>query len=487
MPHYPQIWFQNRRQNDRRKYKPSHQDNTATEVVPQPKVNQVQIQQEFEAAATSKSAMKNVRRASISGPVATPQGPPGSALLFVPVNPASTGPDRRCLTDSKNYLPSPMSAKPDQKPDAIPASQTKSTRKDITQTTMSPRTTSKTPPSLRISLSGDGEAVIRKGGERTPSHRKKRQRGPMRISLSADGEALVRMANEPSPLKNRDSNASSGECLSPLSGKRQFNGLRRCHSAVSMRSLNAKGPESASSSRMLGRSQDSRAWGLFCNDTDARSALSGVHNMPTASASRTPPILDQHVDKSLPNIEASPPLAAPTKPSTPQSSAIKEPNKRAHKLSSTGANPRSAKRTVLGAKTANACNVQSNTSAPANDNVGSESSVKRKKLSRVVSSAARLESTNHSALKPRPKHTATMDRLHSGDSDKENWIPGPPAARGWEALGRSDGYGDRSYVSSIAERSDPEMGSSFAFPQSSQDEDMDCIHGLLSLSQGAWN
>lgn len=116
------------------------------------------------------------------------------------------------------------------------------------------------PPSLRISLSFDGEAIVRGENEKTPSPQKPRD--PVRISFSADGEAVVRTADEPSPCKDRVAVASARRA--------KFGTLRRCNSAVSLGRTSTG--VSSLRERLFGRSRDSRAWELYC-DTDARSAL----------------------------------------------------------------------------------------------------------------------------------------------------------------------------------------------------------------------
>ena len=118
------------------------------------------------------------------------------------------------------------------------------------------------PPSLRISLSVDGQAVVRGENEKTPSPQKPRD--PVRISFSSDGEAVVRTANEPSPCKDRAAVLSARQA--------RFGTLRRCNSAVSLGRTTSGVPSLRE--RLFGRSRDSRAWELYC-DTDARSALIG--------------------------------------------------------------------------------------------------------------------------------------------------------------------------------------------------------------------
>ncbi|KAE8355185.1 FAD/NAD(P)-binding domain-containing protein [Aspergillus coremiiformis] len=230
------------------------------------------------------------------------------------------------------------------------------------------------PPSLRISLSCDGEAMVRKEGELTPSPPKGRT--ALRIAMSSDGKAVIRADGEPSPSKNRISMFST---RSP-----RFTVLRRSNSAVILGTPRG----SIERERIFGRSRDPRNWeSVF--DTDARSALSTPSSSQNASHTGSPGFFRS-------------------------------------------GGPRSLTRS-LSAKYKNAATF--NSSEHLNTPVPQATREKRRKLSRAVSSLGRLESglgIANDMNSPYPAKgsksiagTADGDlELNCGDSDKENWIPG---------------------------------------------------------------
>ncbi|KAL4979379.1 hypothetical protein BDW66DRAFT_128307 [Aspergillus desertorum] len=317
--------------------------------------------------------------------------------------------------------------------------------------------TLKSPPSLRLSLSFDGEAMVRKHGELTPSP--PRGRNSLRISMSADGQAVVCANGEPSPSKNRISMFST---RTP-----RLAGLRRSSSAVVLGT-----PRSLEKEKSFGRSRDPRNWeSLF--DTDARSALAT-------------PFSSQSTPKSA--------LLSGGKRSLTRSLSARHPS-----LSTPNSDTRSTPITQAMRQ-------------------------KRQRLSRTVSSLGRLESSRKawgeklpSALKNSKSVKDDLD-LEAGDSDKENWVPGTRVSHSRRravsshtqrpVLKDSNGRDGRTQEISTLGRSrwsQPShrraVGASKSLSMSglegdvsafmggnaaSQEEDLDCIQGLLSLSQGAW-
>ncbi|KAF7118958.1 hypothetical protein CNMCM5793_008596 [Aspergillus hiratsukae] len=326
----------------------------------------------------------------------------------------------------------------------------------------------KSPPSLRLSLSFDGEAMVRRQGELTPSPPK--GRNSLRIAMSSDGKAVIRTEDEPSPSKGRISMFSTRSS--------RFAGLRRSSSAVVLGTPRAGAMEKE---KAFGRSRDPRNWESFF-DTDARSALS------TPSSSQSAP------NAATPNL-----MRAPAQRSLTRSL--------------------SARHTNLSTSTAND---YLNTPIP------QHAGEKRRKLSRTVSSLGRLESGlgnlnrtpsgtyKTSKLRDTMKDKDDLD-VECGDSDKENWIPGTRVShvrrraashhqsqrpvlkesngrdgrinRNLVATGRRSRIPQPSHRKSI--KSMPELAADVsAFMAgggvASQEEDLDCVQGLLSLSQGAW-
>lgn len=332
----------------------------------------------------------------------------------------------------------------------------------------------KTPPSLRISLSFDGEAMVRKEGEMTPSPLK--GRSAVRISMSSDGEALIRTGNEPSPSKART-------VLFPTPNRSfRADGLRRSNSAVSLGAARPGLFDRDARNKAFGRSRDARNWELYC-DTDARSALS------TPSSSQGQP----HAAKS---------------------GLMRSRSNRSLNRSF------SCRENVLAPRS----DLQNRVATPL------QTGEKRRKLSRTVSSLGRLQSDQNMPMDKLPpkdlkSHNGSkyeiFEDLDPGDSDKENWVPGTQQPRVrrravprqnrrliLREAGREQGQlGKSSNVTADARRARPfrnhgpnagkenalapeldEEVSAFMSGAGgpSQEEDLDCIQGLLSLSQGAW-
>lgn len=313
----------------------------------------------------------------------------------------------------------------------------------------------------------------------------------VRISTSLDGEARIRAAGEvtPSPPKSRMSIANL------LSGPSTT--LQRSRSATSLSELTTGTmPRSGREERGgLRRSlTGSRPWEFFC-DGDARNVL----------AART----EQEQDGS----------AAGAISLIRSRSQQRAPLQRAL----------SGNRQALGPK-GNAHNVME---------PSPRGTKKQKTLSRAVSSLARLQGTDGKPAKEIATHKnqSTKDTTSSvepgrdispsGDSDKENWVPGtqcstrrpggPTTGQGRPALKEATGTqtvgaagalaGIRTEKSRQSRQSrdvlgargnkenqilemaqeDEEVAAFMAGTTApAREEDLDCIQGLLSLSQGAW-
>lgn len=335
----------------------------------------------------------------------------------------------------------------------------------------------KSPPSLRISMSFDGEALLRKQGESTPSP--PTARTAVRISLSSDGEALIRSQDEPSPSRNR---------LRLIPGRvpRQTS-LRRSVSAINFGTPGASGlVREGSGMKPFGRSRDARMWETYC-DNDARSALSTPLCSQPSNSIGTPGLYRSGSHRSAARHSISKPYL-----SSPAIGTNNQPD------------------------------------------VAEVSREKRRKLSRTVSSLGRLESvqkTSHLAHDSsgglKSTHKASKEGverrdLEAGDSDKENWAPGTYRRPDPRRHQRAKSHTQRSVLkengirkntvvddlaltnhgrlyrgpwgskglkgsSQTAAKLDAEVAAFMTKTgSSSREEDLDCIQGLLSLSQGAW-
>jgi hypothetical protein len=117
--------------------------------------------------------------------------------------------------------------------------------------------------------------------------------------------------------------------------------------------------------------------------------------------------------------------------------------------------------------------------------------------------------THAGASLPKLKHSGSSTSLHikGNDSDKENWSPERDLNSDGEEIGRlvdgvsgrrdlaiqgqsrSNNIAGRRRAQSRNERNDPEADAELAeFMRGGgrKSEDLDCVQGLLSLSQGNW-
>ncbi|KAK2735919.1 hypothetical protein FQN57_001059 [Myotisia sp. PD_48] len=444
-----QIWFQNRRQNDRRKSKPVQEQDPTSE-------GRIHSQEETILSQTSQPSSTQSPGDVISQ--CSIKSCNNTELPEQPAQPSTHSSQSHPHNYDSSYYYPPRN-------ESISASQLSSGKRKRTAQGIpefDPSFVPASPPALRLSFSYDGEAVVRQEDEQTPSPPKTRD--SLRIAFSADGEAVVRTANELSPSRKQPSPMSSAH--------RRMRTLHRSSSGISLGCLDAR----------FGRSRDSRNWELYC-DTDARSAFSLAH-----SSSRLGCEDGRKSGKSL-NRQLS------------DGSRIFAPR----------------------------------TSLP-NETIPNESyphPQKRKKLSRTMSSLGRLESDSASlhaskrlnmSQEPRPpRKVGSKLNYHSGDSDKENWLPGtqssatresraqPTAStrpqprvlretrdtrrEGNRQLGRTTKRGGnvndiiniKLQNRTVFDENGKDVSSEvISGSRSNQVEDLDCIQGLLSLSQGAW-
>ncbi|KAL4928483.1 homeobox domain-containing protein [Aspergillus undulatus] len=472
-----QIWFQNRRQNDRRKSKPL----LPHEVIPSSQSDESKPNDESAHAEPESSGLEhgNDEGVYVQPPIGLPEGDSFASDALdnerdqlgesSQTSVATTELPESSQQAADNQLVEIDAVENHDGASASESLQNSAKRKRSGSDTLRGMVTAgsatpvmfdafKSPPSLRLSMSFDGEAVVRKEGEMTPSPPKGR-RDSLRISMSADGQAVVRGAGEPSPSKNRISMFSAR--------KPRLAGLRRSTSAVVL----GTPPSSLQKEQSFGRSRDPKNWESFC-DTDARSALST-------------PFSSQH---------------------TPISAAR-----------STG--PRS----LTGSLSARHTSLLTSPSEHQNTPITQAMREKRRKLSRTVSSLGRLESGRKVLGEKTPSNLKNSksfkdDDLEDGDSDKENWIPGTRVSQSRrrtvshyqrpilkDSNGRDGRPQPKAQTSARSRMSQPfsrrqtgggtksmsDLGtdvSAFMGGENtaSQEEDLDCIQGLLSLSQGAW-
>ncbi|KAL4864666.1 hypothetical protein BDV12DRAFT_175876 [Aspergillus spectabilis] len=467
-----QIWFQNRRQNDRRKSKPLHPHELVS-----PQSDDLKPSDDSTPAAPDSSS--GLEQDNDNGVVDTrPALPEGDSFASVlerdepdQLGESSQTSVATCeFPESSQQVPNHGLAEVDVVQITEDASKTehlqnsakrKRSRSDLPAMAETPGmlNTLTSPPSLRISMSFDGEAMVRKEDEMTPSP--PQNRNSLRISMSADGKAVIRANGEPSPSKNRIS-------MFPAR-KPRLGTLRRSNSAAALSTPRS----SLEKERSFGRSRDPRNWESFF-DTDARSALS----TPFSSQS------------------------------TPNSASALRCN---------------GQRSLTRSLSARHTSLLTPTSEGQGTPITQAMREKRRKLSRTVSSLGRLESGRRvlgektpSSLKNSKTPKDDLD-LDGGDSDKENWVPGTrvshtrrrtvshqiqrPVLK--DANGRDSRPHGKAATTGRSRLSQPShrktsgsksmsgLGTDISAliaggNSASQEEDLDCIQGLLSLSQGAW-
>jgi hypothetical protein len=285
-----------------------------------------------------------------------------------------------------------------------------------------------------------------------PSH------GPhVRLSMSLDGAAKVKTNEDetPSPPKQR--------ALPPTIPLKSAGSLQRSKSVIIPCGPVSEGSTGKSKAKAIGgqfgRSRDARTWEFYC-DGDAREALSThAENERAGSAVGTISLIRSQSQK------------ARVQMMTERSGA------------SNARNPMVSQRGV------------------------------KPKLCRAKSSMGRLQDTDQSFVKPSMKEGRSSHvRSPSGDSDKENWAPGTrsshhPLRRQHTNTGRHPALGDEDHrLNHNRSTGDPAIGGGVVrqpialgkenidrshqrktlIEEGGKGEDLDCIQGLLSLSQGAW-
>ncbi len=258
----------------------------------------------------------------------------------------------------------------------------------------------------------------------------------VRLAVSADGSVKVRVNDEatPSPPKERPA---------PPAGmaSRRSSGLMRAQSDVSSTfdfrdtAVHVKGP--------TGRSRDARTWEFYCDRSARLSLAARAEEEATGSA-------------------------------VGALGLMRSASQRRQALT-----PNAAKQNRLRR---------------------SQSALKAKpSLARTQSSMGRLQGSDGIYEDETPKKQPNHQRQNSGsDSDKENWLPGTRASI--HGMRRSVPSAARSTIlqrarASAAHHAHPAPGLQSANDQEDspvvgsgkeKGDDLDCVQGLLSLSQGAW-
>nr|KAK5444711.1 Homeobox protein yox1 [Exophiala xenobiotica] len=263
----------------------------------------------------------------------------------------------------------------------------------------------------------------------------------MRLSMTVDGAVKVRTDNEPTPSPEKPRAAPI-----PASQAKAKSGLMRSKSAMtSVEIFQDPGQAAHSKAREpgFGRSRDARTWEFYC-DTNTKDALSTQAEAETAGSA-----------VSAINLIRTNSLKSRSQPFSPS-------------LTKT------------------------------NSRVGMVSKGGKPKLSRAQSSLGRLQGldagTQSSVKKPK---VASHARSPSDDSDKENWAPGTrlsenplrrtePSARQRPILQEDEEMTFPNATSSRKRREAETNNHQSPTKEKAKGDDLDCVKSLLSLSQGAW-
>ena len=269
-----------------------------------------------------------------------------------------------------------------------------------------------------------------------PSGRSIPSQSSIRLSMSLDGAVKVRTQDEetPSPPKTH--------AITPAEKSRAS--LLRSKSAISFSDLAdgdfSKCLKPTFPGGQFGRSRDARTWEFYC-DSDAREALSS------------------HAESEI------------------IGSAVSA-------ISLIRSQRQKARAKIMTEK------VSGGSTSYQTTQIGS-----RAKLSRTTSSTGLLLNVDSSVLKA--NKPVTVRRDSGGESDKENWEPGTrssinPLRRVEPSNNRRPILEENRDVLSQSNREEKENRRSVDLHFRSvkdweeKDEDLDCVQGLLSLSQGGW-
>lgn len=252
----------------------------------------------------------------------------------------------------------------------------------------------------------------------------------VRLAVSADGSVKIRTNNEPTPSPPKERPQPP-----PNAANRRSSGFSRAQSDLNFRDAHT------TMRGTLGRSRDARTWEFYC-DRSNRSLAVRAEEEATGSAVGALGLMRSAIQR------------------------------KAQPLASNSAKHNSFRRTPSSLKL-----------TPG--------------LIRTHSSMARLQSSSSVAGEPLKIERPIVHRRSSGsDSDKENWVPGtrdtvnehrrPETSEQTSAVLEERGEAD-------SQRSGPSSNGSKAkearpVPTNGKTkvDDLDCVQGLLSLSQGAW-
>lgn len=452
-----QIWFQNRRQNDRRRSKPlqphelvAHLHTRTTSPV------SLQLTPPSTEGESSASFIRPALGRARSDVIARPASRASSIhdLLNPTTSPQSTS-SQEAVHDSqetaeKSTPPSsfeePVVVAPKEDiPQEVDADESKTKSKGETANSEQGSARKRGHDEM-TGADTQGSNTTGQDNTKAPTRVKEplsRSSSMVRLAMTVDGAVKVRTNDEPTPSPEKP------RTVPPPSQAKTKNPLARSKSAMNAVEVfreSGQGMQSKSMGAGFGRSRDARTWEFYC-DSNAKDALSTQAEAETTGSA-----------VSAINLLRTNSLKSRAQALSP---SVTKTNSRLAPPSSKDGKP---------------------------------------KLSRAKSSLGRLQGLDGANDADIKKHKRSGHaRSPSGDSDKENWAPGTQLSE--HALRRTQPSGrQRPILRENEEVIFPDASSSRKRRESAaldhapspskekaKGDDLDCVKSLLSLSQGAWS
>ncbi|KAL8994837.1 MAG: hypothetical protein Q9169_005313 [Polycauliona sp. 2 TL-2023] len=380
-----QIWFQNRRQVSRRRSRPLTSDDV---------LSQQQLSSSFSLDESSQDAVLSQESTSASSQTLLESEPVQQSNHVGSRGPVSKDDGLNTTPSSTGDTTLAMSSAPlphvsdSEKTKELPALSTSTSVSDDSIRPISkPLKASKKKPDACFTLYDESQSDVQSVAPCLPVPTKRKQSQP-RLATSLDGSVRVRTGNSPtpSPPRPRDSLFSRQP--------RASGPLQRSQSAIVTPTFPL--PRSTAS---IGRSRDSRTWEFYC-DPNARDELTKQAEREQSGSAVGAIGLIRSCSKGS--------LSAGSRPTNP------------HKRNATASKPDSGKRLKADTsiKTSKPKLARATSSIARLQNPRSLS-----KMSNANKSTTPVTANNNSDSSKKKKPTYT-DLLDGNESDKENWAPG---------------------------------------------------------------
>ncbi|KEF58423.1 uncharacterized protein A1O9_06349 [Exophiala aquamarina CBS 119918] len=443
-----QIWFQNRRQNDRRKSKPLQPH----ELVAHLRTHSSSPNLHYLPSSSPRDALSSQQIGTVQSlaPVETPNRPASRASsIHGLLNPSSSA-ETVASTDSSQVAGAPLTP-PSTFEGEVKVATSLGIKEGVVESDGNESTSEQSSARKRghDEMSGMKDSApatsVSELAREEPRAKEPlaRTSSMVRLAMTVDGAVKIRTDNEPTPSPEKARVPPPPTSQAPMRAN-----LSRSQSATTDAEAfrqSAQGQSKAVSAG-FGRSRDSRTWEFYCDST-AKDALSIQAEAENAGSA-----------VSAINLVRSNSFKSRTQALSPALS-------------------KSNVRTALASKNG------------------------KSKLSRTKSSMGRLQGFDSGLENQAGGSRSHHVRSPSGDSDKENWAPGTRAsinplrrtepsinARSVLQANESVIFRDATPVNQLSHLRGKRAGSAQPSPskEKAKGEEFDCVQGLLSLSQGAW-